>query len=85
MLKRQKRGEAMCTPVQREAVIGMLSAADPEEPASTWQTLRQALDDGFQSIDRRLHQYGPLEPERFSLQEANQCLAKRLERMRFRA
>ena len=30
--------------------------------------------------------YGPLEPERFSLQEANQRLAKRLEHiMRFRA
>jgi hypothetical protein len=51
----------------------------------SWQTLRQALDDGFQSIDRRLQEYGPLEPERFSLQEANQRLAKRLERMRFRA
>ncbi|HEY4045677.1 MAG TPA: hypothetical protein VGM27_02325, partial [Acidobacteriaceae bacterium] len=68
MLKRQKQGEAMCTPVQMEAVIGMLSAANPAEPASTWQTLRQALDDGFQSIDRRLQEYGPLEPERFSLQ-----------------
>jgi hypothetical protein len=44
----------MCTPVQMEAVIGMLSAANPEEPASTWQTLRQAPDEGFQSIDRRL-------------------------------
>jgi hypothetical protein len=85
MLKRQKQGEAMCTPVQMEAVIGMLSAANPAEPASTWQTLRQALDDGFQSIDRRLQEYGPLEPERFSLQEANQRLAKGLERMRFGA
>jgi hypothetical protein len=84
MLKRQKQGETMCTPVQMEAVIGMLSAADPEQPASTWQSLRQALDDGFQSIDRRLQEYGPLEPERFSLQAANQRLAKRLERMRFR-
>lgn len=85
MLKRQQQGEAMCIPVPMEAVIGMLSAADPEEPASTWQTLRQALDDGFESIDRRLQEYGPLEPERFSLQEVNQRLAKRLERTRFRA
>ncbi len=85
MLKRQKQGEAMCTPVQMEAVIGMLSAADPDEPASTWQTLRQALNDGFQSMDRRLQEYGPLEPARFSLQEANQRLAKRQERMRFGA
>ena len=85
MLKRQKQGAAMCTTVQMEAVIGMLSAADPEQPASTWQMLRQALNDGFRSIDRRLQEYGPLEPECFSLQEANQRLTKRLERMRFRA
>ena len=85
MLKRQKQGEAMCIPVQMEAVIGMLSAADPGEPASTWDLLRNALKNGFQNIDRRLQEYGPLEPERFSLQEANQRLAKRLERMRFRA
>ena len=71
--------------VQMEAVIGMFSAADPHEPASTWQTLRQALHDGFQSIDRRLQEYGPLEPERFRLQEANQRLAQRLEHRRFRA
>jgi Plasmid pRiA4b ORF-3-like protein len=85
ILKRQKQGEAMYIPVQMEAVIGMLSASDPNEPASTWQTLRQALHDGFQSIDRRLQEYGRLAPERFSLQEANQRLAKRLERMRFPA
>ena len=85
MLKRQRQGEAMYTPVQMEAVIGMFSAADPDEPASTWQTLRQALDHGFQSIDRRLQEYGPLEPERFSLQQANQRLAQRLEHGRFRA
>jgi Plasmid pRiA4b ORF-3-like protein len=85
MLKRQRQGEAMCTPVQMEAMIGMFSAADPDEPASTWQTLRQALQDGFQSIDRRLQEYGPLEPERFSLQQANQRLAQRLEHRRFRA
>lgn len=30
-------------------------------------------------------QYGPLEPERFSLKEANQRLAKLVERGRFRA
>ncbi len=85
MLKRQRQGEAMCTPVQMEAVIGTLAASDPDEPASTWQTLRQALDDGFHGIDRRLKEYGPLEPERFSLEEANQRLAQRRERMRFRA
>jgi Plasmid pRiA4b ORF-3-like protein len=43
ILKRQKQGEVMCIP---EAVMGMLSASDPNEPASTWQKLRQALHDG---------------------------------------
>jgi hypothetical protein len=85
MLKRQNQGEAMCTPVQMEAVIGMLAASDPEAPASNWQTLREALHDGFESIDRRLQEDGPLEPERFSLEEANQRLAQRRDRMRFRA
>jgi Plasmid pRiA4b ORF-3-like protein len=85
MLKRQRQGEAMCTPLQMEAVIGMLAASNPDEPANKWQTLRQALDDGFHSIDRKLKEYGPLEPELFSLEEANQRLAQRRERMRFRA
>ncbi len=85
MLKRQQQGEAMCTPVQMEAVIGMLAASDPDEPTSTWQTLREVLSNGFHSIDRRLQEYGPLEPERFSLEETNQRLAQRRERMRFHA
>jgi hypothetical protein len=85
MLKRQRQGEAMCTPVQMEAVIGIFATSNPDEPANTWQTLRQTLDDGFRSIDRRLKEYGPLEPESFSLEEANQRLAQRRERMRFRA
>jgi hypothetical protein len=29
------------------------------------------LDEGFQSIDRRLHELGPLQPDQFSLKEAN--------------
>jgi len=85
MLKRQEQGESMCTPAQVESVIGMLSAADPDRTPSSWDILRQALDDGFQSIDRRLQRYGPLDPDRFNLQEANQRLAKVVERGRFRA
>ena len=85
MLKRQSKGESMCTPVQAEAVIGMLSASDPDVPASTWDLLRRTLDDGFNSIDKRLEQYGPLDPNRFTLKDANQRLAKLLERGRFRA
>jgi hypothetical protein len=36
MLKRQRQGEAMCTPVQMEAVIGMLAASDPDKPAPAY-------------------------------------------------
>jgi len=80
MFKRQREGDAMCTPAQVEAVIGILSASDPDVPASTWDLLRRTLDEGMTSIDRRLEQYGPLEPECFSLKEANQRLAKLAER-----
>lgn len=42
------------------------------------------LKEGFESIDRRLQEYGPLEPERFSLEEANNRLARREDLMRWR-
>ena len=70
MLKRQRMGEAMCTPVQMEA-------SDPEAPPETGRCYRQILQEGFASIDRRLQEYGPLEPERFHLEEANRRLAQR--------
>jgi len=57
--KRPKPGEAMCTPVPREAVIGRLSTANPDNPASTWDLLRSAGKDGLPSIDRRRQAYGP--------------------------
>jgi hypothetical protein len=84
MLKRQRMGEAMCTPVQMEAVLAKLAASDPEAPPETWSSYREILKEGFESIDRRLEEYGPLEPERFRLEEANQRLAQREERMRWR-
>jgi len=84
MLKRQRMGEAMCTPVQMEAVVGMLAASDPEAPPETWRSYRELLNEGFASIDRRLQEFGPLEPERFHLEEANQRLAQRADRMRWR-
>ena len=84
MLKRQRMGEAMCTPVQMEAVLGMLAAADPEVPPENWRCYREILREGFESIDRRLQEYGPLEPERFSLEEANNRLARREDLMRWR-
>ena len=85
MLKRQKEGESMGTPAQVEAVIAMLTAAHPDQPASSWDILREVMDDGLQSIDHRLEEYGPLEPNRFSLKEANQRLAKLMELGRYRA
>jgi len=84
MLKRQKMGEEMCTPVQMEAVLGVLAASDPKAPPETWHSYRQILQEGFQSIDRRLKEYGPLEPERFNLEEANQRLAQREDLMGWR-
>ncbi len=84
MLKRQREGNAMCTPAQVEAVIGMISVSDLDVPASTWDMLRRTLDQGMTSIDKRLEHYGPLDPECFSLKDANQRLAKREEQGRFR-
>jgi hypothetical protein len=83
MLKRQKQGETICTPVQMEAVLGMLAASDPDAPPDTWGSLREILTEGFVSIDRRLQEYGPLEPERFNLEEANQRLAEHEDRVRW--
>jgi len=85
MLKRQQEGESMGTPAQVEAVIAMLTAAHPDQPASSWDLLREVMDDGLRSIDQRLEQYRPLEPNRFRLKEANQQLAKLIERGRYRA
>ena len=70
---------------QVESLIGMYLASDPDRPPSSWDILRKALHDGFQSIDRRLEEYGPLEPNHFRLQEANPRWAHQVERGRFRA
>jgi len=75
----------MGTPAQVEAVIALLTAAHPDQPASSWDILREVMDDGLRSIDQRLEEYGPLEPHRFSLKEVNQRLATLAERGRYRA
>ena len=74
----------MCAPVEMEALLRVLAASDAEAQADTWQSLREALNEGLESIDRRLQEYGPLEPERFRLQEANQRLAQREDSLRWR-
>lgn len=83
MLKRQEMGEQMFKPAQVETAIGVLAAAHPDHPANTWELLRSVLHDGTESLDRRLEQSGRLEPERFSLREANERLAKLLQYRRF--
>lgn len=67
-----------------EAGIEMLAEACPDEPAQTWDLLRTALNEGFQSIDRRLKDLGPVQPDRFSLQVANARLHELTQRRRFR-
>src|SRR5215467_12195458 len=76
MLKRQREGAAMSDPVRLEAGIQMLAEACPDQPAGRWDLLRTALSEGFQSIDRRLEELGPLQPHRFNLQEANARLSE---------
>jgi hypothetical protein len=75
MLKRQCQGAAMSDPARLESGIQMLAQACPDEPADRWNLLRSVLSEGFQSIDRRLQEHGPLHPDRFSLQEANERLS----------
>ena len=61
----------------------MLVASDPEAPPETWRSYRQILQEGFESIDQRRQDCGPLEPGRFSVEEANQRLARREDLMRW--
>ena len=76
MLKRQQQGATVSDPALVEATIQLLSATHPEQPVSTWNLLRDAVREGWQNVDRRLLEHGPLEPSRFSLQEANERLAR---------
>lgn len=48
-----------------------MAEACPDQPTGTWDLLRTVLSEGFENIERRLKQLGPVEPDRFSLQEAN--------------
>jgi hypothetical protein len=70
MLKRQREGAAMSDPVRLEAGVQRLAEACPGQSAGTWDLLHTVLDEGLESIDLRLHELGPLQPDRFSLKEA---------------
>ncbi len=76
MLKRQEDGPAMSDRLLLAAGIELFAEACPDQPPATWDLLRSTLDGGFRSIDRRLQECGPLQPERFSLSEANERLAE---------
>ena len=84
MLKRQQEGGAIADPASVEATIQMLASTHPDQPTRTWDLLRETLDEGWRSIDRRLEQYRPLEPNRFSLKEANERLSVLVEGGRLR-
>lgn len=83
MLKRQREGSAMLEPKMVEAGIQMLTESSPDTPAGTWNLLHTAVDECLHSLDLRLKESGPLQPDRFSLQEANERLDL-LMRQRFR-
>jgi hypothetical protein len=83
MLKREEMGEKMFPPAEVETMISMLTAAHPDGRASTWEVLRDVIAKSGASLDRRLEESGPLTPERFSLSEANERVAKLLQYRRF--
>ena len=83
MLKRQEQRKQMGSPAERDTMAKLMAEACPAQPADTWEMLQNALACGCRSLDRRLEQCGPLQPERFSLREANQRLEKLLEHRRF--
>ena len=80
MLKRQMEGGGRYEPERVEAAIRALAAAEPDATATMWETLREVLKDGWESVDRRLDEHGPLAPHVFSLREANARLAERVDR-----
>ena len=82
MLNRQRDGAAMSDPVRLEAGIQWLVEACPGQSARTWELLHTALGEGFQGIDRRLHELGPLQSDQFSLKEANARLSELAQRWR---
>ena len=45
--------ESMGTPAQVETVIALLSGAHPDQPTSSWEVLREVMDEGMRSIEQR--------------------------------
>ena len=74
----------MSNPLLLEAGIEIFAKACPGQPAAMWDLLRSTLDDGFRSLDQRLKECGPLQPDRFHLGEANERLGELQQVGRFR-
>ncbi len=85
MIKRQREGAAMSDPVRVQAGIQIMAEACLDQPSGTWDLLRTVLSEGFESIDRRLKELGPVEPDRFSVQEANARLNALAQSRRFQS
>jgi hypothetical protein len=83
MLKRQRDSAAMSDPLLLEAGIELFAEACPEQSPEIWDLLRSTLDAGFRSIDRRLKECGPLQPERFNLKDADERLSALQQHGRF--
>ena len=75
MLTRQQEGAWISDPALVDATVQWLATAYPEQPAKTWDLLRDTVRDGWQSIDQRLQAFGPLHPDRGNLREANQSVS----------
>ena len=54
MRKRQELGESMCMEAEVETVIGLLTAAHPDQPVTSFELLRTVVADGCRSLDRLL-------------------------------
>jgi hypothetical protein len=74
MLARQREGAAASDPALLEIGVQWFAATNPEAPAETWNVLRRALKEGWESV----------QPERFVLGEANERLAQLTADARFR-
>jgi hypothetical protein len=62
----------------------MIAKACPDQPPATWDLLRTVLDESIDSIDRRLKESGPLQPDRFILKDVNERLSELKQHGRYR-
>jgi pRiA4b ORF-3-like protein len=75
MLKRQAVGPQLSDPETMAASMKVLAQVYSDEPDIDWPLFEAAVMTGWQSVEERLAQTGPLRPLRFSRKEANERLA----------